>query len=145
MRLRYETGVATLVQFVVGTALGFLGAVVSIISGCRGHSGVDCASNSLVSLVLIILTVGALGVLLGLGYVAQERRSSRLALALIGAEALAALIFIFDAKQSPGLLDRLTNLVAFIIAIWVIVVAARLALARGRRIVSAGRHPAVKP
>jgi hypothetical protein len=145
MRVRYETGIATFVQFVIGIGLSFVGSVASIIGGCRGHSGVDCASNTLVSLVLVILTVGAFGALLALGYAAQERRSSRLALILIGAEALAALIYLFDAKHSPGIIDRLTNVAGFAVAAWVIIVAVRLARSKGRRIVSAGRRPVIKP
>ena len=139
MRLRYETGVATLVQFIVATGLGFLGGGASIITGCFGHSAGECVSNSLVSLILIILTVVWLGFLLTLGYVAQERRSWRFAGTLIGAEGLSALIYLFDAKHTNSWLSRITNLVGFVLAAWVIWLALQLVRSRGGRIVRAGR------
>jgi preprotein translocase subunit SecG len=139
MRLRYETGVATLVQFIVATFLGFLNGGNSIITGCHNSSPGECVSNTLVSLVLIILTVMWLGFLLALGYTAQERRSSRLALALIAAESLSALVYLFDAKHTPSILERLTNLIAFGLAIWVIFIAWRLSRAKGGRIVKTAR------
>src|SRR5690348_6565484 len=104
MRIRYETGVATFIQFIIGTTLSFMSGGASIVSGCRGNSGADCATNAFVSLILIIMTVVAYTFVLGLGYVAQERRSSRLAYSLIAAEAFALLIFLFDAKHAPDLL-----------------------------------------
>lgn len=146
MRLRYETGAATLVQFVVGVGLSFIGAAASIYNNCHNHSAADCVSNSLVSLVLIILSAAILGSIAAFGYVAQERRSTRLAFILIGIEGVAALIYLFDAKHSLGLLERVLNLISFAITGWVVVVAIGLAQSRGRRIVSGGRrHRVAKP
>src|SRR5579871_2110764 len=113
MRIRYETSIATMVQFIVGSVLTFLSNAVSIVSGCVG--GADCVSNAFVTLLLVILVVGAYGLLLGIGYVAQEKRSSKLALLLIVVQAFTALIFIFDARQSPGLVDKVTNSLSFLI------------------------------
>src|SRR6185312_6035667 len=103
MWLRYETSIATLVQFIIGTALTFLTGAASIVSGCRTSAGADCVGNTFVSLLLIIIVIVCYGFLLGVGYFAQEKRSSRLALLLIGSEAVAALIFLFDARQAPSL------------------------------------------
>ena len=135
MRIRYETGVATFIQFIIGTALSFMSGGASIVSGCRGNSGADCATNAFVSLILIIMTVVAYTFVLGLGYVAQERRSSRLALALIGFELLAALIFLFDALHSPDILGKLINFVSLAVAAWVTYIAWNLYRAKGARIV----------
>jgi hypothetical protein len=140
MRLRYETGIATLVQFVIGVGLSFIGSAASILSGCHRHSAAECASNTLVSLVLIIITAAVLAAIAAFGYVAQERRSTRLALILIGIEGMAALFYLFDAKQSAGLLDRISNLISFLVAGWVVVITIGLAQSRGRRIVSVGRR-----
>ena len=139
MHLRYETGIATLVQFIVATLLSFLNGGASIISTCHSSSAGECASNALVSLILIILTVIWLGILLALGYTAQERRSGNIAKVLIAAESLSALVYLFDAKQSPATSDRITNAVAFILAVWVILLAWRLSRAKGGRIVKAAR------
>ena len=137
MRLRYETGVAALIQFVVTIALSFLNGAASIIGGCLHGFTADCVTNGLSSLILIILIAVALGFLLALGYTAQERRSSNLARLLMGFEGFAALIFLFDAKQSPGIFDRITNFVYLLLAVWVIILAWRLSRAHGGRIVHA--------
>jgi hypothetical protein len=126
-----------MIQFIVGAALTFLSNAVSIISGCTG--GADCVSNAFVSLLLVILVIGAYSLLFAIGYVAQEKRSSGLALLLIAAQAFAALIFIFDARQAPGLIDKITNGLSFLIAIWVAYVAFNLYRAKGARIVRS-RH-----
>lgn len=136
MRVRYETSIATLVQFILGAALTLLNSAVSIVSGCV-TKGADCVGNTFVSLLLIVLVVAAYGALLGLGYVAQERRSSKLALLLIGCEAFAALIFLFDARQTPSPIDKVTNALSFVVAIWVALVAFNLYRAKGARIVRA--------
>jgi hypothetical protein len=135
MRVRYQTSVATMVQFIVGAILTFLNSAISIISGCVGNSGTDCVSNTFVSLLLVILIVGAYGLLLTIGYIAQEKRSSSLALLLIAAQTFAALIFLFDARQTPMLIDKATNGLSFVIAIWVAYVAFNLYRAKGARIV----------
>ena len=135
MRLRYETGIGTLVQFIATAVLSFLTTLVSIIGGCTGGVGANCVSNALVSLILLIIIIFALGFLLVLGYAAQERRSSRLAKFLIASEILAALIFLYDTQHALSIFDRLTNLASCLLAIWVIVLAWRLSRAKGGRIV----------
>jgi len=135
MRVRYETGVATLIQFAAGTILAILSGGASVISDCLHQPGVDCATNTFVTLLLIILTAGALAVLAILGYTVQARRSPKLAYILMMIEAGAALIYLFDAKQSQSLVDRATNFLSFLLAAWVIWVAWQLARAKGGRIV----------
>ena len=135
MRIRYETGTATLIQFIVGAGLSFLNGVISVVSGCTGSGSADCVSNAFVSLVLIMMTIVAYVFLLALGYVAQERRSVRLAYLLIASELIAALVSIFDARQSASVVDKFTNFISFVAAVWVIYVAWRLARAKGGRIV----------
>ena len=140
MHVRYETGVATFVQFVVGVFLSFITGGISIIADCRGTAAGECVSNALVSLILIIIIVAWLGFLLLLGYTAQDRRSSRLAMMLIGAEGLSALIYLFDAKHATDFISRLANVASFLLAGWVIFVAWHLLRARGGRIVKSRRH-----
>ena len=136
MRIRYETGIATLVQFAAIAGLSFINGLASIISGCRGGATADCVTNAFVSLVLIIMLLVGLGILLALGYAAQARRSVRLAYTLMAAEAFAAAVFLFDAKQTPSLVERLTNFLSFLVSAWVIFVAWRLSRAKGGRIVA---------
>ncbi len=146
MRLRYETGIGTLVQFIVTTALSFLNTIISIVNGCTSGVNADCISNTLVSLILIILIIFALGFLLVLGYAAQERRSSRLARVLIVLEVFAAFIYLYDTQHATSILERITNLVSCLLAIWVIILAWRLSRAKGGRIVKlrSRRRPTVK-
>lgn len=133
MRIHYQTSSATLAQFIVGTLLTFITGVVAIIQGCR--TGNECVSNAFVSLILVLFVVGGYILLLIVGYLAQERRSSKLALLLIGLEAIASIIFLFDAKQAPDLIDRLINILSLVIAIWVAWVALQLYRSKGARIV----------
>jgi hypothetical protein len=135
MRLRYETGTATLIQFAVVTILGFINQIVSIVSTCVKHDG-DCVSNSLVSLILVILIAIWLGFISALGYAAQDKRSKRLAQFLIGAEGFNVLISLFNAKHYPNTLGLITSVIDFAFAAWVIVLAWRLMRANGGRIVS---------
>lgn len=145
MFLRSKTGTATLVQFILGTALSFLSGIGSIIAGCR-HGGVDCVTNSFVSLLVVIMLVGGYGILLALGYVAQEKRDPRLALALMACESFAGLIFLFDTKQSPDLFSKLTNLLSFGIVVWVLFIAFRQFRAgSGRMVHIPERHSSRKP
>lgn len=135
MRLRYETGTATLLQFAVVTILAFINQIVSIISTCVKHDG-DCVSNSLVSLILVILVAIWFGFISALGYAAQDKRSKRLAQFLIGAEALNVLISLFNAKHYPNVLGLITSLIDLAFAAWIIVLAWRLMKANGGRIVA---------
>lgn len=137
MRIRYETSVATLVQFLAGVALSFVDGVASIAGGCFHTNSVDCVSNALVSLIVMLGAVVLFGVVLGLGYVAQARRSVHLAYVLIGAEIAMGAIFLFDAKHAIDAVTVITNVLSAGIAAWVIWVAWNLSRTRGGRMVRA--------
>lgn len=136
MRLRYETAIATFTQFAITSGLSVINSIDSIVSGCRTNPKADCISNTLVSLILLILIVCFLGAILAVGYFAQEKRSSRLSYLLIGIEGCTALLYLFEAKQSPDLIEKGTNFIACLLAVWVIILAWRLASAKGGRIVN---------
>ncbi|MEO6513251.1 MAG: hypothetical protein ABIR37_01070 [Candidatus Saccharimonadales bacterium] len=140
MRLRYETGTATLIQFAAVTILAFINQMTSIITTCVKHDG-DCVSNSLVSLILVILVAIWLGFISALGYAAQDKRSKRLAQFLIGAEGFNLLISLFNAKHFPNTLGLITSVIDLALAAWVILLAWRLMRANGGRIVAAGPRP----
>lgn len=140
MRIYHQTTIATIIQFVVGSALSFITGVGSIASGCYGQSSADCVTNTFVSLLLVLLTVGAYGALVAVGYLAQARRSKRLALLLIGLEAGAMVVFSFDAKQSPSTVDRFANLAALAVAAWVAFIAFNLFRSGNSRVVARRAH-----
>lgn len=135
VRITHETTSATVVQFILGSVVAFIATANSIITSCYGNSGTDCVSNTFVSLLLLLFIVIAYGVLIGIGYLAQAKRHSWLALLLIGLEGCAGVFFLFDAKQSLDLIDRVMNALALLLAIWVAYVAFQLYRARGARIV----------
>jgi hypothetical protein len=134
MKLRYETGTATLVQFAVVVILALANGGVSIISTCVKNGG-DCVSNSLVSLLVIILQAFWLGFISVVGYGAQDRRSKRLAQLLIGFEGINAIIALFNARHFANILGLITSLIDLSIAAWIIFLAWNLIRADGGRIV----------
>lgn len=139
MKLKYQTGIITFVQFIAGSVLGFANGAVSSISGCTS-GGTDCVSNTLVSLVLIILTALWFGFVAILGYAAQDRRSRRLARLLMLAEAAIAVVALFDILHFPNILSLITSLIDFTLALWVLLLAYRLSKAKGGRVVTSGTN-----
>jgi energy-converting hydrogenase Eha subunit C len=139
MKLKYQTGIVAFIQFITGSTLGFANGAVSSISGCTNH-GTDCVSNTIVTLILIILTVVWFGFVAILGYAAQDRRSRRLARLLILAEIAIGLIALFDAMHYTNLLSLITSLVDFVLALWIMLLAYRLSKSGGGRIVTSGSN-----
>lgn len=138
MKLKYQTAIATLIQFITLSFLGIANGVNSVVTTCR-HDGGDCISNLIVSIIFFILTAAWFGGLWILGAIAQERRSRRLAFLLMGAEGLVALIAYFNAKHYTDALGLATSLADLVLALWIITLAYRLMRAEGRRITSSGR------
>jgi hypothetical protein len=138
MRYKYETAVITLVQFIVLSLLGIANGLNSIVSTCRTDHG-DCISNTIVSLIFFLLTAAWFGFIWVLGYSAQERRSKRLAQALICAEGLIAMIALFNARHHTDFLGLTTSVIDLVLAVWIITLAWRLMRSGGGRIVA--KHP----
>ncbi|HEY5152349.1 MAG TPA: hypothetical protein VII55_00070 [Candidatus Saccharimonadales bacterium] len=135
MKLTYQTGVATLIQFITLSFLGIANGANSVVTTCR-HDSTNCISNLIVSLIFFILTAAWFGIVWILGYTAQERRSRRLAQLLMCAEALIALIALFNAKHHIDALSLFTSLVDLILAVWIISLAFRLIRAGNTRVVA---------
>lgn len=138
MKLTYQTGVATLIQFILLSFLGIANGANSVISTCR-HDGTDCVSNLIVSIIFFILTAMWFGAIWLIGYTAQDRRHRRLAQLLIAAEAFVALIALFNARHHTDLLGLFTSLVDLVLAVWIVSLAFRLMRAGDRRVVRGGR------
>lgn len=134
MRLTYETGKGTLIQFIVLSFLNIGDEINQAVSACR-HEG-SCVSNSILAVIFYLLVVAWFGAVWMLGYMAQERRSKRLAQLLICAEAFIALIAFFNARHHTDILSLITSLVDLVLAIWIITLAFRLMRADGGRVVS---------
>jgi drug/metabolite transporter (DMT)-like permease len=135
VKLTYQTAVATLIQFITLSFLGIANGLNSIVTTCR-HDGHDCTSNLIVSIIFFILTALWFGAVWILGTLAQERRSKRLALLLIGAELLIAMVAYFNARHHTDALGLATSLIDLALALWIITLALRLVRAKGERITS---------
>jgi hypothetical protein len=137
--LKYQTAIATLIQFVSLTLLNVANGAVSVVSQC--HSGsTNCVSNLLSSLVFFLLISIWFGCVWILGFTAQDRRSKRLAQLLILIETMIAIVALFNAKHHTDPLSLITSLIDFGLSIWVITLAHRLIKADGGRVVSRQRN-----
>ena len=137
MRLRYETGTATLIQFLAMMLLGFVGGVVGIIGQCHEEGAASCVQDSVVSFAYVLILAGWFGFIAMLGYAAQDQRSHRLAIFLMAVEAMVLVVALFNARHFPNVLGLITSLVDAALAAWVIVLAWRLSRAKGGRITAA--------
>ena len=133
MKLKYETAVATLIQFVVLTILGVANALNSMISTCR-HDGSNCTWNLILSVLFFLITAAWFGMIWMLGYFAQESRNKRLAQLLILVEMSVGLIAFFNARHNTDALGLATSIIDLMLAIWIITLAFRLMRADGKRI-----------
>jgi len=138
MKLTYETGTATLIQFIVLGLLNIGTALTSTVHDCRQENA-DCLGTIFISFIFYLVVVGWFAAVWVLGYMAQERRSRRLAQLLIMAEGLIALVALFDAKHHNDKLGLITSVADFVLALWIISLAWRLMRSGGRRIVSSQR------
>lgn len=138
MRITYETGKGTLIQFIVLSLLNIANQINQTVTACR-HEG-QCVSNAILATIFYLLVVGWFAAVWALGYMAQERRSKRLAQLLICAEGLIALIAAFNARHHTDLLSLFTSLVDLGLAIWIVTLAFRLMRAGGGRVVRSSHN-----
>jgi len=138
VKLTYETGIATLVQFIALSLLNIGTQLTSIVTTCHSHSS-NCLTNSLSSIGYFLLIVIWFGLVWVLGYFAQKHRSRRLCLTLIFAEFMILVVAISNARHHTDVLGFITSLADVGLAMWVVYLAVRLMRARGGRIVSSER------
>lgn len=139
MKLTYQTGIATFIQFITLSLLGIANGANSVVTTCR-HDSTNCISNLIVSLIFFILTALWFAAVWILGYMAQERRHRRLAQLLIAAEGGIALIALFNAKHHTDILGLVTSLLDMALAVWIIYLALRLMRSGGDRVVTRQRR-----
>lgn len=143
MRLTYETGTAALIQFIVLGLLNIADALDSIITTCN-HAGGDCVGNLLSSVIFYFLIVIWFGIILLIGFGAQQKRNKRLAQLLICAELAVVVVAAYNIKLDlsyhNGFLSLITSLVDVLLSVWVISLALRLLKASGGRVVRRQRR-----
>jgi hypothetical protein len=137
MRFKYETGIVTLVQFIVLSLLSLANSLNSIITTCVQNTG-QCIENMIPSIILFILITVWFAFIWILGYAVQERRGRKLTALLIGAEFIVAMVALFSVKHHSDWLSFGTSLIDLVLAVIVIILAVRIFLAGGSRVVS--RH-----
>ncbi len=138
MKLTYETGIVTQVQFIAISLLNIATQIMSVITAC--HSKKDsCLTSAFSSTGYFMVIVVVFGFIWMLGYMAQERRSRKLAIGLIGIESLVAIIALHNAKAFPDLLSLFTSLTDMGLALWAIWLAIRLVRAGNSRIIASER------
>jgi len=135
MKLRYQTAIATLIQFITMTLLNVGTATVSVVTTCKPGNN-DCISNLIVSMLYFLLLAAWFGAIWVLGIATQQLRSRRLALLLIAGESAILLVAAFNALHHTDILGLLTSLIDIALALWVIFLASRLVFANGGRIVT---------
>jgi hypothetical protein len=148
MKLTYETGTATLIQFIVLSLLNIAATLTSIVTTCH-HQGANCVGNLLSSIVFYILVVVWFGTVTILGFAAQQKRSRRLAQLLIAAEGLIGLVALFNLKLGlhyhNGYLSLITSAADLLLSVWIITLAFRLMKAGGGRVVVSRARRRPKP
>jgi cell division protein FtsB len=146
-KLTYETGPATFIQFAVLGLLNIATGVQSVVLTCQKDNN-DCLGNLLVSFIFYLLILGWFGAITALGFIAQHRRSQRLAWLLIFAElaiaGVASLNIKLNLKYDNGWLTLITSIIDFVLAFWIITLAWRLSKASGGRVVAKQKQRARK-
>ncbi len=146
MRLRYETGIAAMIQFMVISLLNLVNAIVNSINSCRDADTYSCVSGIGIDMLYVLVVAGWFGFVWVLAYAAQERRDHRLATILIGAEGMILAVALFNAKHFPDILGLIISVVDAALAIWVIWLAVKILRAKGGRITTrTTRRPRRRP
>ncbi len=141
MRLTYETGVATLVQFIIASLFILVSQIGSTAASCLKDHG-NCVVNTITAIIFFIVVSVVFGAIWIIGYAAQDRRSRRLSRLLICAEGFIGLLALFSLKLNlhthsiPGFV---ASIGALVMSIWILTLAFRLMRAGNSRVVSRQR------
>ncbi len=134
LKLKYETGVAASIQFVIVTVMNFIDGVSGSIHQCTSNRS-SCTSNIVLALIYFVVISVCFGILMLAGFAAQDRRSKRISQLLIIGEVLVLLISLYGlTHQNYSLIGRINSLVDGITALWVSALAFKLMRAKGGRI-----------
>lgn len=144
MRLSHETGIATLIQFIVLAFLNIGNTIYSSVTTCT-HNSDQCAINVILSIVVYILQIIWFGLIAVLGYLAQTRRDKRNVRFLIIAEVIvfcwAGVNLKIGISNHSDALSLFTSFFDLIFSVWVITLAYKLLKSRGGRVVRKRREP----
>lgn len=140
--MTYQTGIATMIQFLALSFLTLASQLVSVVTTCK--DGGNCIGNLLTSTILYLLVAIVFGSIWLIGLTAQSRRSKWLATILVCIEGMIALVAIFSLKLSLHQHKNIFGLIASLaiagLALWIITLALRLRKFEGQRISSGGQR-----
>lgn len=132
MKLRYETGIATMTQFIV---LGIMNLISNFYLSTKSCvKGEDCVTTIFLNIIIFVLIGIGLAFTAALGYAAQERRSKRLSQLLIAVEGGIGMISLLTFQHYENYFSRLISAIGIGMAIWVSILAFRLMRSGGGRI-----------
>ncbi|HVX48044.1 MAG TPA: hypothetical protein VHA05_01675 [Candidatus Saccharimonadales bacterium] len=138
MLFKYEVGIIAFAQFIILSLLSLANGLNSIISTCVSSRG-QCVENMIPSIILFILTAAWFAVVWVLAYTVQERRGRKLTTVLLGAEFIIAMVALFSIMHHNDWLSLVTSAIDLLLALWVMLLAARIWLAGDSRVVSRRR------
>jgi hypothetical protein len=140
VKLTYETGIGTLIQFILVSFYILISQLVSTTSSCI--KGSNCITDLITSIAFFIVAAIGFGAVWLFGSLVQTRRSRRLARLLIVTEALVGLIALYSIKLNSNS-HNVTGLIAsfgmLLLAGWNISLAFRLMRSGGGRVVARQR------
>lgn len=133
MRLTYQTGIGTLIQFLVLTFLNIPNSIVGIVQGCKIG---NCETNAVATIVFFLLLVVWFAFLWIIGTIAQQKRSRRLTVFLAGSEFVTLAIAAYlDLDHKTNLLQTITGIIYVVIGLLVIYLCFNLFVAGKGRMV----------
>ena len=145
LKLKYETGVAATIQFIIISVLNVIDHISSSINQCL-HGRGGCALDIVGNIVLFMIITVWFGALWLAGFAAQDRRSRRIAQFLILAEGLVFLYGLYETTRHTSILGTVIGLADLITSAYVAWLAFRLMRAKGGRVrTRRRRHPAPPP
>lgn len=143
MLLRFHTALATFIQLAVMTLLVIFGGIMDVAKNCENSN--ECVTNSFLWIVIAFMLALWYFGLFGLGYLAQEKRSRRLAKFLIAGELFTAFVALMFLKNPSGLYSGIGAGVAVLFAVWIMILAYRIHKAKGGRITTTKQPSGTRP
>lgn len=125
------------------TVLNMANGVYSGVQQCTDGSN-DCVGNLILVLLYFMVITAWFAFLWLLAASAQDKRSRKLALLLMIAELGVAAVALMDAKHHSYVLGLVTSLVDAVLALWVAMLAFRLARAGGGRVTTGRKRLAAR-
>jgi hypothetical protein len=111
---------AAFAQAVILIIVAAINGVYSGLSSCLSANKADCAVNSVMAVILVLLMIAWFGFLAALAYAAWVRRTTPIIVMFIGAEFITCGLSLFDLKLQDSWVGILTSLIFLIVSLFVL-------------------------